>query len=274
MTGRYREVLTDAQVQKAKERFGPVMRQLGYDSTEPSPIYTFANGIKVDRKYLLQIQCERYQTAGNPNLHEPVEEDCFLRLFEELPGGIATFMDIGAAVGYYSILVRRRFPEAAIHAIDALERHCKAFAETFALNDLSMDGVTVHESALAEQEGTVRFLDQAYGSMVLSAGQGDQSRAQTNSVQAYKLDTYIERAGGQVDLAKMDIQGSEAVILESAGAALREGHVRSWIVGTHGPDQHRRCLECLSPHYIIRFENQKPSFQPDGIIVAVHKSVE
>ena len=127
---------------------------------------------------------------------------------------------------------------------------------------------------VAEQEGTVRFLDQAYGSMVLSAGQGDQSRAQTNSVQAYKLDTYIERAGGQVDLAKMDIQGSEAVILESAGAALREGHVRSWIVGTHDPDQHRRCLECLSPHYIIRFENQKPSFQPDGIIVAVHKSVE
>jgi hypothetical protein len=109
--------------------------------------------------------------------------------------------------------------------------------------------------------------------MVLSAGQGAKARSQTISVQAHRLETYIEKAGGQVDLAKMDIQGSEAAILESAGAALREGLVRSWIVGTHGPDQHKRCLECLSPHYAIRFENQKPAFQPDGIIVAVHKSV-
>jgi len=273
-TGRYREVLTDEQTEMASQRFGPVMRRLGYEGGEPPPIYTFANGIKVHRKHLLQNQCDRYRAAGNPNLHEPVEEDCFLKLFEELPGGIATFMDIGAAVGYYSILVKRHFPRAAIHAIDALERHCEALVETFALNGVSMDGVTVYESALAENEGSVRFLDQAYGSMVLPAERGGRSPARSFSVEGHRLETYVANAGGSVDLAKMDIQGSEAAILESSGAVLREGQVQSWIVGTHGPEQHKRCLDCLSAHYTIRFENQKPAFQPDGIIVAVHKSVE
>lgn len=182
-------------------------------------------------------------------------------------------MDIGAAVGYYSILVRHRFPEAEIHAIDALELHCNALTETFALNGLSLDGVVVHKSALADRERTVLFLDQTYGSQILSAEQADLSCGQITPVHAHRLATYIARAGGQVDLAKMDIQGSEAVVLESSNTVLREGHVRSWIVGTHSSDQHERCLECLSPHYIIRFEDQKPSFQPDGIIVAVHKTV-
>ncbi len=273
-SGSYREVLTDEQAELAKQRFGPVMTKLGYEADAPPRIYTFANGIKIDRKHLLQIQCDRYQAPGNPNLHEPVEEDCFLSLFEKLPGGIATFMDIGAAVGYYSILVKRRFPQAAIHAIDALERHCQAFVETFALNELSMDGVTVHKSALADKEGTVQFLDQAYGSMVLPDGQGSRFHARAISAEAHRLDTYVARAGESVDLAKMDIQGGEAAVLESSGTVLRDGKVRSWIIGTHGPEQHKRCLDCLSAHHRILFEDPKPAFQPDGIIVAVHESVE
>ncbi|MDX1421609.1 MAG: FkbM family methyltransferase [Kiloniellales bacterium] len=269
----YRDVLTEDQVEAAQRRFGPIMRQLGYLSNAESGIYTFSNGIKIDRKHLLQIQCDRYQANDNPNLHEPVEEDWFLRLFEDLPGGISTFMDIGAAVGYYCVLVKRRFPNAAIHAIDALERHCRALAETFALNGLSMEGVTVHESALAEKEGIVNFLDHAYGSKIMLANQTGQPHHRMIPVTAHTLESYVAKAGGQVDLAKMDIQGSEAGILESSRTLLRAGQVRSWIVGTHGPDQHRRCLECLSADHTIRFENPKPPFQPDGIIIAVHKSV-
>ena len=239
---------------------------------KPSPVYEFANGIKVAREHLLDVQLQRYRTPGNPNLHEPVEEAWFERLFEELPGGIETFMDIGAAVGYYSILVRRRFPQAQIHAIDALERHCRVFAETFVLNGLDLTGVTIHNAAIADRERVVQFVDQSFASRIPLVRKGESFSGNAIQVPAYGLDSFVAKAGGRVDLAKMDVQGAEAAILASAGPGLQDGSVRSWILGTHSPELHRLCLGFLSPHYDIRHEEQRPAFQPDGIVVAVHKA--
>ncbi|MFQ5525402.1 MAG: FkbM family methyltransferase [Thermoanaerobaculia bacterium] len=240
---------------------------------EYSPIYEFANGIKLARKHLLEVQLNRYRAPGNPNLHEPVEETWFERLFEELPGGIGTFMDIGAALGYYSILVRRRFPNARIHAIEALEWRCREFIETFALNGLDLNGVTIHNVAIADRRREVAFLDRSFGSMIPLVRHGDRFDGETFPVPAFGLDSFAAMVDGRIDLAKMDIQGSEAAVLGSANQVLGDGRIRSWIVGTHAPDLHQLCLDFLSPHYDILHEDEHPDFQPDGIIVAVHKAI-
>ena len=65
-------------------------------------IHTFDNGIKVYESHLTALQKERYEEI---NLHEPEEEKLFIDIINGIKeNGI--FVDIGAAIGYYSFLTK------------------------------------------------------------------------------------------------------------------------------------------------------------------------
>src|SRR4029077_18992199 len=49
-----------------------------------SDVYVFGNGIRLRRGDIMDIQVERYSEPGNPNLHEPVEEEWILRSFAQM----------------------------------------------------------------------------------------------------------------------------------------------------------------------------------------------
>ncbi|HEY2111374.1 MAG TPA: hypothetical protein VGH25_06555, partial [Dongiaceae bacterium] len=77
-----------------------------------SDVYVFGNGIRLRRGDVMDLQVERYSEPGNPNLHEPVEEEWILRRFAEALPAAPVFLDIGAGVGYYSFLIKKRWPDA------------------------------------------------------------------------------------------------------------------------------------------------------------------
>ena len=82
--------------------------------------------IRLDRADLLEIQLACYEEPGDPNLHQPggggldsvdAGPNCY---------GVAGFVDVGAAMGDYSVRVKQLRPAARIFAVDALSRHVTA----------------------------------------------------------------------------------------------------------------------------------------------------
>jgi len=230
-------------------------------------IYQFSNGIRIERSNLLDLQIERYREPGNPNLHEPVEEQWMGRLIDRLGTASPTFLDVGAGVGYYCVLVKKLRPPARVIAVEALPRHARALRSTLVLNGLKERDVELIEAAVAATTGRASFADLDYGSQLTANAQEHPGAARLD-VPTLSLGDLVSRTG-PIDLMKMDIQGTEQEVLGASEQVLCSGKIRSIILGTHGQATHsftRSVLEQCG--FQILFDDPAPPMQPDGLIVA------
>lgn len=237
---------------------------------EPA-IYEFGNGLKIRRADLMDVQVARYTLEGNPNLHEPVEEGCMLDAFATDAPPDPVFLDIGAAVGYYAILIKRRWPAARVVAVDALPYHLAALRANAALNGLAPDDLELREFAVGAAEGHADFADVGYGSSladVLPAHRRQQ--LPMLRVRVRPLSAVLDGLP-VVHLMKMDIQGAELAVLDAARDALTAGRVRHALIGTHGRRLHDKVREVLvACGFRIVHDDPAPPMQPDGILLARH----
>ncbi len=233
--------------------------------------YAFSNGIQLYRDMLLEQQIERYGLPGNPNLHEPEEEHWFTTLLTEA-GPAPLFADVGAGVGYYSLLAHKLCPASRLVALEPLPAHAQAICDHFLLNGSTPDRVTLIKEAIAPVAGDRSFCVIHYGSHLVSLGEQPPGFPSI-MVSCLTLNDLLDRVSQAIDLMKVDIQGSEADILRSAPELLASGKIARLIIGTHGPDLHQSVRDLITPWYDIRHDDPTPPFQPDGLIVAVHKSL-
>jgi FkbM family methyltransferase len=158
------------------------------------------------------------------------------RIFQEhVPAG-ATVLDIGAHVGYYTLLssvlvgmnghVCAFEPNPANHAF--LQRHV-------ALNHL--DNVTVENAAVSDRNGTGSF---AFGT---GSGTGRLSAAGALRVRTVRLDDFCRERALQPGFLKIDVEGAELAVLRGAGDVVRSRPVI--FLSTHGPQVHMECLAWL-----------------------------
>ncbi len=233
-------------------------------STPGMPIHCFSNGMKVSAARLIPVQIERYTLAGASNLHEPEEEKWFSHVLDRT-GSEGVFLDVGAAIGYYSALVARTKPRWKIRAMEPLAEMRDAILETFQLNGLHTDHLTLDPNAVSTRNGNGRFLENNFGSGLVGEGAGGNS---TMTVETVEMSSLLMSIGSDVTLMKMDIQGHEAAVLEAALPELEQGHFQWIILGTHGAKLHAACLDLLSGSFTIVHEDGAPPEQPDGLIVA------
>ncbi len=228
-------------------------------------VHAFANGIKIERRFLLDLQMERYTAPGAPNLHEPVEEEWMLRTFVVNKPTRPVFLDVGAGVGYYSVLIKHHWPEARVLAFEPLPAHVAAFRATMSLNGIS-DDYQLCPIAIGTKDGAAPFYDVRYGSTLGKA----RADAQVLTVATRTLESVLE---GQppVHMLKMDIQGVEVEVLAGGRAPLSKGRVRHILVGTHAPKIHADAETLLrDAGFHITHNDPQPPMQPDGILVATH----
>jgi len=189
-------------------------------------IHVFDNGVAVYDDHLIPVQRERY---AKRNVHEAEEEDLFVRIIRALPPN-GCFVNVGSAIGYYPLLAKRLSPTLVIHAIEPLERHRRSFAENIELNGFPLSDFAIHSEAVAVAEGTVKFIDEGYGSAIQQSPNRNwlqvlsksffsrdaaklhplkQNRPAVAAVKATTLDRLMLRIGRIVELLQMDVQGSE-----------------------------------------------------------------
>ncbi len=148
-------------------------------------------------------------------LWEPFETSVFLSLLR--PGD--TVIDVGANVGYYTVLAARRVgPTGTVHAFEPDADNVRLLRENVALNGLG--NVTVHATAVADRLGTARLhLDPANrGDHRLYASRGEARAALT--VPMTTLDAEFPDPA-RIRLIKLDAQGSEAGIFAGMERLLR-----------------------------------------------------
>ena len=228
-----------------------------------SGVYAFSNGIRLRRGDIVDGQLRRYVEPGNPNLHEPVEEAWLLRSFAQDRPAKPLFLDVGAGVGYYSFLIKKRWPDAVVVAFEALPRHADAVDANRALNELDTTDFTLVRAAVGPTSGAAKFVDRGYGSAL-----ADEVDGTSFTVEMRSLSAVLEQLP-PVHLMKMDIQGAELDVLAAAGDVLVQRGVRHVVIGTHGTRIHRAVVDLLAGlGYVIGLDDPCPPMQPDGLVVA------
>ena len=234
-------------------------------------VYTYENGIKLHLDDLTNIQLTRYKSAQR-NIHEPMEESWFERVFADHKREEFRFIDIGAAVGYYSILVKRRFPRAIICAVEPISEFRTRIRANLKLNGFDPDSIKIFPWAVYPNRTHIELALHHFGSFVVK--EDSKKQEDTLLVEARGLKETLAEYPGVIDLAKVDIQSAELPVFEEAIDVLSQNKVHNWIIGTHGLNIHQKILSMFSKTHDILFQDPSPVDQPDGIVVARAKTCQ
>lgn len=159
----------------------------------PTRILTgLAKGVwmDLDRSSHLRLICGFYEPAIRSFLKKQARR-------------AAVYYDIGANMGYYSLLFASQEPVRSVHAFEPNRRLIADFERNMELNPGLSPKITLHQIALG------------------------------NGVVGVKLDDAIhEQKLSPPDLVKIDVDGPEAEILRGSRAILAEKRT-AWVVETH-----------------------------------------
>jgi len=146
-----------------------------------------------------------------------------------------TFLDVGAHIGYYTLIAARLVGEAGrVHSFEpgaATRAHLEA---NVARNHLG--NVEIHVQALAEQTGEVGFWPSTLASnqgisSIIASGDG---QAAPVMVPSLSLDDFAASLGGRrIDFLKMDIEGAELQVIRGGQRLLGGAEAPPMIFEAH-----------------------------------------
>jgi len=148
--------------------------------------------------------------------------DIFLELIKKTP----VFFDIGANIGYYSLLAVAENKASQVVAFEPAVGPLHFLKENVRINNMQSD-IVVESCALSDREGEIEFFElrsskYPYLEYNLSGenntgGVADGKVYKSVKVKTETLDAYVNRKGiDQIDLIKIDTEGTEDGILRNA----------------------------------------------------------
>jgi len=173
--------------------------------------WTLANGMKIFADPADQVIAPQLVEFGvwEPGLTALVRK-------RVRPGG--TFVDVGANVGYYTLLAAKLVgPAGRVIAFEPVPAEFELMRRGVEANGFH-SGVYLEQKALSNKQGRLELY-------LSAANRGANSVVETSgeahvSVPAITLDEYLG-AGSPVDFIKMDIEGGEGFALEGMQQTLR-----------------------------------------------------
>ena len=176
---------------------------------------------------------------------------------EELVQPGWTAVDVGANIGYFTLLMANRVgPQGKVIAFEPLAENFRILKENIQLNGHS--NVIAENLALMSRAGRIELRSATPGAItwVASVKIDQNSAVESQSVEAVTLDEYVQRKGiAKVDFLKIDVEGAEASVLEGATSVLdRDKPIL--LIEMHEldrfKDKHPAILKLLSHDYHLR----------------------
>jgi FkbM family methyltransferase len=190
-----------------------------YKRTLRRPIWIQAFGSMRLRCYPDDHEASRFIYFNRfPDFHEMRFMQRFLR-----PGD--RFIDCGAHIGSYSLLAAAIVgSQWVVEAFEAAPRALQRLKENIAASNVTC--VRVHACAVSDRSGAVAFVaDRKGGTGNRIVTPEDDSRV-TVEVPAVRLDDVLNEA--PYAMAKLDIEGAEALALQGANRLLRDAASPVW----------------------------------------------
>jgi FkbM family methyltransferase len=147
------------------------------------------------------------------------------------------FYDIGANVGFYTLLAAFLIDPGTVFAFEPLPSNVRYLGKHLALNGLR--NVQVLEMAISDEIGTVKFQGERTGAMGKLDTQGNLC-VKTSTLDALVQSNEISPP----DYIKMDIEGMEFRALLGAKTCF-EKYKPALFLATHGKEVQDNCLQLL-----------------------------
>jgi FkbM family methyltransferase len=159
------------------------------------------------------------------------------RLISESVKPDSVFYDVGANVGFYSLLAARLVEGGKVFAFEPAPRNLAYLREHLRLNNVA--NTEVIAAAIADREGESAFTLESTGFMGHLSNEGDISVSTTS------LDFLLEQ--GRIlppQYIKMDIEGAELTALQGAQKCIQQYRPQIFLA-THGQKVHSQCCRLL-----------------------------
>lgn len=151
-----------------------------------------------------------------------VENYEYTSIFKALIKNTNTFIDVGASIGYYSVLAGKVNPKITVYAFEPAKGSMIYLKKNIEQNQLSTH-VRQELLALSNNTGQIEFyevINPKYPNTHNLSGEHNMGTKKLKKASIYKvntstLDLYCKEQNiGKVDLIKIDTEGSENLILE------------------------------------------------------------
>lgn len=155
--------------------------------------------------------------ALNFGSYEQAETDMMLRLVNE---GDSIF-DIGANIGWYSLILAKKFSSIAIHAFEPIASTFEYLSRHVELNQAK--SVKIYPFGFADKEADLVFYYYPEGSVNASlARMGDHAGTREIKCHVKKIDDFVKERKLKVDFIKCDVEGAELLVFKGGERVLAE----------------------------------------------------
>lgn len=151
------------------------------------------------------------------------------KIVELVKGGAARFIDVGANMGYFSVLWASLNPTSKVTSFEPVARNVELLTGNRDGNRLG-DRIEIIAKAVSDFSGQLTF----DAGPPEQTGWGGISGAGALSIPCVRLDDLI--GDESVDLMKIDVEGAEALVLRGAERTLSRGFIRR-IVFEYNPER-------------------------------------
>lgn len=141
-------------------------------------------------------------------------------LISQLEDGM-TVLDVGANIGYYTLIAARNIKGGIIYAVEPDPRCVELLKRNVTLNNLT-DRVELHAIAFGDKVGTAKFLRSVAFNVSRIPGEDEElDHNAVVDVPMVTLDDFLKDKGCDVNLIKCDAEGYEYFIVKGGEKTLR-----------------------------------------------------
>ncbi len=177
----------------------------------------------VSRESDVRIICHPADSRAAPvetlnfDHYEPDEAAMFLRLLGPAP----VVFDIGANIGWYTLHIAKRFPDATVHAFEPVPATYAQLCRNVAYNGVT--NVHTYNFGLSDADKEVSFfVDPHQSGSASAANLTERADVDRVSCRLTTLDRFVAERGLAVSAIKCDVEGAELFVYKGGLETLRE----------------------------------------------------
>jgi len=181
------------------------------------------NGVILRQKHLngFQVIVRAEEEVGRELYYKGVFEGEETKFFKGLVKESSVCFDIGANIGYYSLLFASLCPRGSVHSFEPVPMNYHILCANSLLNGFS--NLKANLCAMGGTDGSAELVissDSAYSSLVDTCRKPAASKI---AVRVITLDDYCDRNDiRKIDLLKVDVEGAEGRVLSGAQRVMQD----------------------------------------------------
>lgn len=178
--------------------------------------------IMASKKYGVRMLCPEgdHRVAPVESLNFMSYEEKDANMILKLAPSKGVMFDIGANMGWYSLLIARQSKDCQVHAFEPVPKTYSFLKQNIELNELP--NIQAHHFGISNERKDLTFYFYPEGSgNASSANLSERSDAELVTCHVERLDDFVDTNGLHVDFIKCDVEGAELFAFQGAVETLQ-----------------------------------------------------